>query len=107
MARVVRHEIIARPIESLFLLRNDSEFYKTARGRVRLARQPHESLQVGENDSSWPIDASDESNSNCANVRKLGAGLLLVTGEVDNIVDPAMTMRSVGALIKANKNIPT
>lgn len=53
---------------------------------------------------SWPVDASYETNSNCVNAGKLSRALLLVTGEVDNVVDPATTMRFASALIEADKD---
>ncbi|OAA76493.1 peptidase S9, prolyl oligopeptidase active site domain protein [Akanthomyces lecanii RCEF 1005] len=53
---------------------------------------------------SWPVGASYETNSNCVNAGKLSGTLLLVTGEVDNVVDPATTMRFASALIEANED---
>ncbi|KAM0667576.1 hypothetical protein ACQRIU_003441 [Beauveria bassiana] len=52
----------------------------------------------------WPVDESYERNSNCANAGKLGGALMLVTGEVDNVVDPSTTMRMASALIDADKD---
>lgn len=36
--------------------------------------------------------------------KKLGGALMLVTGEVDNVVDPSTTMRMASALIDAHKD---
>lgn len=52
---------------------------------------------------SWPVDRSYEDNSNCTHAGKLRGALMLTTGEVDDVVDPASTMQFADALIRADK----
>lgn len=52
----------------------------------------------------WPVDESYIDNSNLAHAGKLSGALMLVTGELDEVVDPATTMQFAHALITADKD---
>lgn len=54
----------------------------------------------------WPVDDSYVENSNVQHARKLreDTGLMLVTGELDEVVEPACTMQFVDALVQADKD---
>ncbi|KAJ6787459.1 hypothetical protein PWT90_08733 [Aphanocladium album] len=53
---------------------------------------------------SWPVDVSYEENSNHTHADKLRGALMLGTGELDDVVDPASTLHFADALIKADKD---
>jgi dipeptidyl aminopeptidase/acylaminoacyl peptidase len=61
----------------------------------------HGIKEVTDKDGNVTFEYSIEKNSELA--KNLKGHLLLSTGEIDNNVHPANTMRLVGALIKANK----
>ena len=52
----------------------------------------------------WPVSSHYEDNSNVTHAEKLQVKLLLIVGELDRNVDPAITMQVVNALIKADKD---
>lgn len=52
----------------------------------------------------FPVDTQYVNQSNVTNAHKLKGKLLLLTGDLDNNVNPAATMRLAAALIKANKD---
>lgn len=51
----------------------------------------------------WPIGKHYEDSSNMVNAHRMQGKLLLVVGEVDRNVDPASTLQTADALIRANK----
>lgn len=52
----------------------------------------------------WPVDASYAENANGTHARMLTGALMLCTGEMDDVVDPAGTMQFADALIKADRD---
>ncbi|KAJ2970555.1 hypothetical protein NQ176_g8134 [Zarea fungicola] len=79
-------------------------FYKAAVAEAayhdpRLGTARWEEMYLG-----WPVDASYEENSNSTHAKKLTGALMLCTGEMDDVVDPASTMQFADALIKTDKD---
>ncbi len=79
-------------------------FYKAAVAHAayhdpRLGSARWEEMYMG-----WPVDASYAENANGTHARKLTAALMLCTGEMDDVVDPASTMQFADALIKADRD---
>lgn len=85
-------------------LLHHGDFYKAAvAGNAnhdhRLGTARWEEMYMG-----WPVDASYEDNANNTHVAKLRGALMLTTGELDTVVDPAGTMHFADALIKADRD---
>lgn len=53
---------------------------------------------------SWPVDVSYEENSAGTHAGRLQGALMIATGELDDVVDPASTLQFADALIKAGKD---
>jgi dipeptidyl aminopeptidase/acylaminoacyl peptidase len=80
------------------------EFYKAAVAYNgchdnRLDKPSWNELWLG-----WPVDEAYDRSSNVVNAHKLQGDLLLLSGELDMNVDPAVSMQVADALIRAGKD---
>lgn len=80
------------------------DFYKAACAEAGTHDNRMGNVKWSEMYMGWPVDASYHDNSNGAHAAKLSGALMLVTGELDEVVDPATTMQFAHALIKADKD---
>jgi len=79
------------------------EFYKVAVASCGCHDNRMDKMWWNEQWMGWPVGEEYAQSSNVDNAWRLNGKLLLITGEMDNNVDPASTMQVVNALIKANK----
>ena len=81
-----------------------NDFYKVAVALCGCHDNRMDKIWWNEQWMGYPIDASYSTSSNVDNAYRLKGKLLLITGELDDNVDPASTLQVVSALMKANKN---
>ena len=85
-------------------LLDHGDFYKAAVADSGCHDNRMDKIWWNEQWFGWPMDESYVRSSNVADASKLQGKLLLMTGELDNNVDPASAMQVVNALIKADKD---
>jgi len=81
------------------------DFYKAAAADSGCHDNRMDKLWWGEQWLGWPVDDSYEKSSNVVNAAKLPAdcNLMLIVGDLDDILDPNTTLQFVNALNKAEK----
>ncbi len=81
------------------------EFYKV--GIASAGNHDHQMAKAWwpEHFQGYPVGKHYTEQSNLALAKNLKGKLLLVHGDMDNNVNPASTLRFVGELIKANKDL--
>jgi dipeptidyl aminopeptidase/acylaminoacyl peptidase len=81
-----------------------NDFYKVAVADSGNHDDRFHNIWYGELWMGHPIGPQYEEQSNVAQASKMKGKLLLIAGELDRNVDPALTMRTADALIKADKD---
>jgi dipeptidyl aminopeptidase/acylaminoacyl peptidase len=79
------------------------DFYKAAYAGCGCHDNRMDKIWWNEQWMGYPVDSSYIACSNVANAHLLSRPLMLMVGELDDNVDPASTMQTVNALIKAGK----
>lgn len=79
------------------------EFYKVAVASCGCHDNRMDKMWWNEQWMGWPVGIEYAQSSNVDNAWRLKGKLLLMSGEMDNNVDPSSTVQVVNALIKANK----
>jgi dipeptidyl aminopeptidase/acylaminoacyl peptidase len=80
------------------------DFYKAAVAYNGCHDNRMDKVSWNEQWMGWPIDESYSRSSNVDNAWRLKGDLLLISGELDMNVDPAVTMQVADRLIKAGKD---
>lgn len=81
-----------------------SDFYKAAVAGAGPHDNRLQPLLWGEMWMGYPIDEAYVACSNVVHANRLGGELMLVVGGLDEVVDPAATLRLANALIEADKD---
>ncbi|MDR1403033.1 MAG: S9 family peptidase [Tannerellaceae bacterium] len=89
--------------EAMWAVLFHPEFYKAAYSACGCHDNRMDKIWWNEQWMGYPVDSSYIACSNVENAHLLTRPLMLMTGELDDNVDPASTMQVVNALIKAGK----
>ena len=80
------------------------DFYKVAVADCGCHDNRMDKIWWNEQWLGWPVGEQYDRNSNSVHAHRMQGKLLLMSGELDQNVDPASTMQVVNALIKSNKD---